>query len=63
MVTSTDMVAIASAIKSSHSHPDDHMETDHACVAIVANNIADAIARINPRFDRTRFIKACELKA
>jgi hypothetical protein len=55
--------ALAAAISASHNHPDDHMETDHACVAIVANNIADVLKHDNPMFDRERFITACKLQA
>jgi hypothetical protein len=55
--------ALAAAIKESHNHPDDGMETDHACVALVAQNIAAVLKRDNPMFDRERFITACDLKA
>jgi len=53
-----DYCAIAEAIRSTRAITDDgHGQT--LAVDIVAERIADVMAKDNPRFDRERFYRAC----
>jgi len=53
-MTRKDYVAIAAAFKNA-----DKRDDGETIAASVMENIADAMARDNPRFDRARFLKAC----
>ena len=63
-MTRKDYVAIAKAINDAMAHerricPQDALaQSEHICRAL-AGNIANTVARDNPRFDRERFLKAC----
>jgi hypothetical protein len=61
-MTRKDYVALAQAINTSTRHqPTDgaFAEGWHAGVVAVRENIADALAADNARFDRSRFLAAC----
>jgi hypothetical protein len=53
-MTRKDYVAIAAAIARAQLNQDCQM---------VADCIADVMARDNPRFDRARFLKACGVQS
>jgi hypothetical protein len=56
-MTRKDYVMLAAAIKEAHAYAIDAAR--RLGVASAAHEVADAIARDNPRFDRDRFLKAC----
>lgn len=64
-MTRKDYVAIAKAVSASLWNtqlPDLHQEacdSHNAGVIVTARNIADVMQADNPRFDRSRFLKAC----
>ena len=57
-MTRKDYVAIASCIKFQY---DGQTPAGRDALKLVARDIADEMARDNPRFDRARFLKACGL--
>lgn len=54
-MTKKDYVAIAAAVKAS-GHYVDNAEL---VLTEVAFNLADVLAKDNPKFDRTRFLETC----
>lgn len=54
-MTRKDYVLIAAALKDARASTP---EANHVGVDVAASNIAHALARDNPRFDRARFLKA-----
>lgn len=62
-MTRKDYVAIAAALR--QFYMDDERESIHTAsgaVEYVAHNIANVMARDNPRFDRQRFLRACGIE-
>lgn len=66
-MTKKDYVLIARAImdarpiKSRDAHL--HVRNGHTTCDGVAQNVADAMQRENPRFDRARFLTACGVQS
>lgn len=63
-MTRKDYELIAAAIKATHDRIDQQTDFSHngeqqRGVRRTAAHLADALAHDNPRFDRTRFLKAC----
>lgn len=63
-MTRKDYVALAEALREARvdiqcKEPAEHVSTLKDGVSYAADHIADALAADNPRFDRTRFLKAC----
>lgn len=62
MMTKKNYVAIAAAIKASHTDAETSIvlpERERTGVAIAAQSIAKALAADNPHFDHPRFLRAC----
>ena len=65
-MTRKDYVAIAAAIRQQAYSPNADINTRNAAEGTrehIADDIADAMARDNPRFDRARFLKACGVQS
>lgn len=56
-MTRKDYIAIAEAIAVNNDPTDSKREQDK--VKVIAGSIADVMKRDNPRFDRSRFLRAC----
>lgn len=58
-MTRKDYIAIAAAIKGPNPAPAAISETWNLCRDLIADRIADVLARDNSRFDRAKFLTAC----
>lgn len=56
-MTKKDYIAIADAIKRARTGAD---KEERFAIDIVADNIADVFQKDNPRFNRQRFLEACQ---
>ena len=65
-MTRKDYELIAAAIAAVARHnatDDDYREGWHGATSAASHRLADSLASTNPRFDRSRFLKACGLEA
>jgi predicted secreted Zn-dependent protease len=60
-MTRKDYILIAAALKAARKY--DECPADQAVCDNVAQELANALARDNPRFDRERFLKAAGVAA
>jgi hypothetical protein len=59
-----ELVAQAISRTTEHDPQDEHTaEGWHAATSAVAHRLADALASDNPRFNRVRFLRACNMHA
>lgn len=64
-MTKKDYIAIAHIIQDAKQDEHDSIEEEQAAELTrtgIAHEMADLCARDNPRFDRDRFLKACEVQ-
>jgi hypothetical protein len=55
-----DYQAIAAILHRNRTQETDHGSESRSVVSMIAQDLADMMAGENPRFDRERFIEACE---
>ena len=62
-MTRKDYVAIAASIQATRKYFTPDSIEEQAAVDLVAKRIANTMEIDNPRFDRSRFLKACGISA